>query len=71
MRFGGHNMSEASDKLDEIIASVWSDTKLGPGQIILRLPQTTRDILKELKSDDLVAIRPDYIWGSYLNANRR
>lgn len=65
-------MSKASDKLDEIIASVGLDSnKRGPGQVILRLPQTTRDILKELKSDDLVAIRPDSIWGSYLNTNKR
>lgn len=36
--------------------------KLGPGQVILRLSKEQRDILKNLKSDDLVSLRPDSLY---------
>lgn len=34
----------------------------GPGQYVLSLPDKTRNILKELKSDDLRNLRPDLVY---------
>lgn len=34
-------------------------TKYGPGQMVLRMSQENRDILKTLKSEDLQNMRPD------------
>jgi hypothetical protein len=44
--------------------------KLGPGQVILRLPKHLRDSLKNLKSDD-ANIRPDLIWPEPKNKLRQ
>lgn len=59
-------MSKALDCLVDVIFSVWMRDgckHLGPGQVVLRLSSDKREILKDLKSDDLANIRPDFIFG--------
>jgi len=55
-------MSKASEKLLEVVAFMpdswhhyppYNKTKYGPGQAYEKLSQETKDILKELKSDDI------------------
>lgn len=55
-------MSRALDLLRDIILNTWlrgERKNLGPGQIILELPEEKREILKELTSDEVGSIRPD------------
>ena len=40
-----------------------SSSRLGPGQMVMRMSADKREILKTLKSEDLQNIRPDAIWG--------
>jgi hypothetical protein len=53
------------DLLENLISNSWfrdGMKHLGPGQVIMRLPEEQRNILKELKSSDLENMRFDYIW---------
>ncbi len=57
-------MSEASDFIHDLVLLMpdsWKApwTKLGPGQVILKMSQEKRDIIKNLKSEDLQNVRPD------------
>lgn len=54
-----------TDLLFDLSLSIWClpATRVGPGQIVMGLPDEKREILKQLKSDDLKNIRPDVIWG--------
>lgn len=38
-----------------------------PGEVVFDLPQEMREVLKNLKSDDIKNIRPDYIFGDIVN----
>lgn len=57
-------MSKAMKLLEEIMFGVWTEDsrKLGPGQVVLRLKQEERDILKTLTSKELQNMRPDSFW---------
>ena len=58
-------MSKAMKLLEEIMfGCIFSESsrKLGPGQIVLRLSQEKRDVLKELTSEEMQNMRPDSFW---------
>lgn len=58
-------MSQSLDLLREIIINTYlrdGRKHLGPGQIILKLPEEKREILKGLTSEELQNIRPDSLW---------
>lgn len=60
-------MSEnPADKLyDVYYGSVWPDhivRKAKPGELFQRLPEKTKEILRQLKSEDTMNIRPDALY---------
>ena len=66
-------MSQASDKLFDVtllMPDSWHNdppiykTKYGPGKAYEMLTEESKEILRQLKSDDIKNIRPDYCWSS-------
>ncbi len=60
-------MTQAVRLLDSILLNTWlrdGRKNLGPGQVILNLSNNNRNILKNLRSEDLKNIRLDSIFGS-------
>ncbi len=59
-------MSRALELLEHILGAMWfrdGRKDIGPGQVVLNLPQSQRDILSELTSAEMKNVRPDYIFG--------
>lgn len=54
----------AIDVLMDGICFCGDSSRLGPGQVVMKMSPEKREILKTLTSDDLLNIRPDAIWGT-------
>ncbi len=58
----------STDTLENVFLLMWSGANCFtnrscplPGQLLEQLPQGIRESLKELRSDDLLKLRPDYV----------
>jgi len=57
-------LRKPTEILDNLIqASIFIDRyrRIGPGQVVLRQPESARRVLQELRSDDLANLRPDSV----------